>query len=193
MKRLTLTRKIITLLPLVIGLIISLVFIFFIGAESLVDYIGVQNAYVLMFLVAGLGGLSTFNSVPYLAVLFVLANTGVNPLWLGLTSALGVMCGDSFSFFLGKSSGTVIPDSFKYIFSLIKNLAQAHPKIFPGFCFLYGAVCPLSNDFVTIASGMAGIVYTKVMVPLALGNIVFNISFAYLCVYASGWLSGVLG
>ena len=47
----------------------SVIFIFFVGAESLVNYIGVQNAYVLMFLVAALGGLSTFNSVPYLAVL----------------------------------------------------------------------------------------------------------------------------
>jgi membrane protein YqaA with SNARE-associated domain len=137
--------------------------------------------------------LSTFNSVPYLAVLLVLANTGVNPFWLGLVSALGVMCGDSFSYLLGRSGGAVIPDSFQFVFTAIKNFAMDHPRLFPGFCFVYGAVCPLSNDFVTIASGIAHISYKKVMVPLALGNIVFNILFAYISVYAAGWVSGVLG
>ncbi len=186
-------KKILALLSLIIGLIVSVVFIFFIGAESLVEYIGIQNAYLLMFLVAGLGGLSTFNSVPYLAVLLVLANTGVNPLWLGIASAAGVMCGDSFSYFLGRSGTAAIPQSFQYVFVGIKNFAQNHPRLFPGFCFLYGAICPLSNDFVTIASGMAHISYKKVMVPLAAGNVVFNVMVAYLAVYGSVWLNGVLG
>ncbi|MBY0538776.1 VTT domain-containing protein [Patescibacteria group bacterium] len=166
---------------------------FFIGPEALVDYIGVQNAYGLMFLVAALGGLSTFNSVPYLAVLFVLANTGVNPFWLGTVSALGVMCGDSFSYLLGRSGGAVIPDSFTWVFTNIKQFAIEHPKLYPSFCFVYGAICPLSNDFVTIASGIANISYKKVMIPLALGNIVFNIAFAYVSVYASTWVGGLLG
>ena len=179
--------------PLVLGLGVSIIFIFFIGPEALVDYIGVQNAYALMFLVAALGGLSTFNSVPYLAVLFVLANTGVNPFWLGLVSALGVMCGDSFSYLLGRSGGAVIPDSFQWVFKNIKQFALEHPKLYPGFCFFYGALCPLSNDFVTIASGIAHISYKKVMVPLALGNIVFDIAFAYMSVYVSEWVGGLLG
>ncbi|MES2749546.1 MAG: VTT domain-containing protein [Patescibacteria group bacterium] len=187
------TKKILALTPLLVGLIVSIIFIFFIGVDALVDSIGVQNAYLLMFLVAALGGLSTFNSVPYLAVLMVLANTGVNPIMLGLASAVGVMCGDSFSYFLGRRGGTVIPDSFQYVFVHIKNFALQHPRLFPGFCFFYGAFCPLSNDFVTIASGIAQISYKKVMVPLALGNIVFNIGFAYFSVYASEWVSGVLG
>jgi len=186
-------KKIITALPLIIGIAVSIVFIFFIGPEALVDYIGVQNAYVLMFLVAAVGGLSTFNSVPYLAVLFVLANTGVNPLWLGLVSAVGVMCGDSFSYLLGRSGGAVIPESFQFVFENIKKFALHHPKLYPCFCFVYGALCPLSNDFVTIASGIANISYKKVMIPLALGNIVFNIAFAYVSFYAADWVGGLLG
>ncbi len=186
-------KTFLTVMPLLVGLAISIVFIFFIGPETLVDYIGVQNAYVLMFLVAAIGGLSTFNSVPYLAVLFVLANTGVDPLWLGVVSAIGVMCGDSFSYVLGRSGGSVIPDSFQFVFKNIRQFALEHPRLYPGFCFLYGALCPLSNDFVTISAGIANISYKKVMVPLALGNIVFSIGFAYVSVYASAWVGGLLG
>jgi membrane protein YqaA with SNARE-associated domain len=186
-------KKIVALLPLILGITVSIIFIFFIGPEALVDYIGLQNAYGLMFLVAAIGGLSTFNSVPYLAVLFVLANAGVNPFLLGLVSAVGVMCGDSFSYVLGRSGETVIPESFKFVFANIKSFAQNHPKLYPLFCFVYGALCPLSNDFVTIASGIAKIAYKKVMVPLALGNVVFNIAFAYVSVYASDWVGRLLG
>ncbi len=186
-------QKLVTALPLILGLVVSIVFIFFIGPEALVDYIGVQNAYGLMFLVAAIGGLSTFNSVPYLAVLFVLANTGVNPLLLGLVSALGVMFGDSFSYLLGRGGSAVIPESFEFVFKNIKQFALEYPKLYPLFCFGYGALCPLSNDFVTIASGIANISYKKVMIPLALGNVVFNIAFAYVSVYASDWVGGLLG
>ncbi len=186
-------KTFLTALPLLLGLAISIVFVFFIGPEALVEYIGVQNAYVLMFLVAAIGGLSTLNSVPYLAVLFVLANTGVNPLWLGVVSAVGVMCGDSFSYVLGRSGRVVIPHSFQWVFTNIKQFAMHHPKLYPSFCFLYGALCPLSNDFVTISAGIANISYKKVMVPLALGNIVFSVGFAYVSVYAADWVGGLLG
>lgn len=189
----SLFKKIITLLPLFLGLVVSITFIFFVGVDTLVDYIGTQNAYLLMFLVAGLGGLSTFNSVPYLAVLLVLANTGVDPLLLGLVSALGVMCGDSFSYLLGRTGQSAIPDSLRYIFTAIKNFALNHPRLYPLFCFFYGALCPLSNDFVTIASGIARIPYVKVMVPLALGNVVFNIAVAYASIYAADAISLLLG
>lgn len=186
-------KKIAALLPLILGITVSIIFIFFIGPEALVDYIGIQNAYGLMFLVAAIGGLSTFNSVPYLAVLFVLANTGVDPLWLGIVSAVGVMCGDSFSYLLGRSGETVIPESFKFVFASIKNFAITYPRLYPSFCFIYGAICPLSNDFVTISAGIANISYKKVMVPLALGNIVFSIGFSYMSVYAADWVGGLLG
>ncbi len=181
-------QKILAVVPLLLGLIVSVVFIFFIGPDVLISYIGLQNAYLLMFVVSGLSGLSTFNSVPYLSVLLVLANAGVNPLLLGFVSALGVMTGDSFSFLIGKQGAQIIPQTLLPLFAWINGLAVKHPRSFLVVCFLYGSICPLSNDFITISSGMARIPYRKVMIPLALGNIVFNVAVAYLSVYAYDWM-----
>jgi membrane protein YqaA with SNARE-associated domain len=177
-----------TLLPIVVGLGISFLFIFFVGADVLVEYIGTENAYVLMFTVAAFSGLSTFNSVPYYSVLLVLANTGVSPVLLGTASALGVMTGDSFSYFIGRQGSSLIPSVLEPIFDKINNLAKYKPNIYTLVCFLYGSMCPLSNDFITISSGMARISYLRVMLPLALGNIVFNIAIAYTAIYAHNWL-----
>jgi membrane protein DedA with SNARE-associated domain len=145
-----------------------------------------------MFSFALLGGLTTFNTVPYYSLLFLLATTGIDPLYLGLSSAFGVMCGDSFSYLLGRQGGTVIPERFQNFFGKVKNLAEKHEKVFLFFCFLYGSISPLSNDFISLSAGMARIKYWKVMLPLGLGNIVFNVSFAYLCVYGGGWVGKII-
>ena len=54
-----------------------------------------------MYVIALLGGMTTFNTVPYIPLLLLLASAGVNPLLLGLSSAFGVITGDAFSYFIG--------------------------------------------------------------------------------------------
>lgn len=85
-----------TFAPLVVVTILSLLLYFYTTPEAIVNWIGLENAYLLMFSMATLGGLTTFNTVPYYSVIFVLATAGVNPILLGLASACGVMAGDSF-------------------------------------------------------------------------------------------------
>jgi membrane protein YqaA with SNARE-associated domain len=171
-------------LPLFIGLALSLIFLFWLSPDSLVTYIGLKNAYALMFVMAALGGMSTFNTVPYYSIIFVLASAGVEPLLLGLASALGVMAGDSFSYLIGRNGAASLSPMLQSLFSRLHRAAVRHPKSFPIVCFVYGSMSPLSNDFITIPAGIAKISYWRVMVPLGLGNIVFNVAFAYVCIYA---------
>jgi membrane protein YqaA with SNARE-associated domain len=176
-------------LPLIFLLCFSLFLYFFGGADYMVELVGIKNAYLLMFFVALLGGLTTFNTVPYYSLLFLLASAGLDPLYLGLASAFGVMRGDTFSYFLGRQGAAIIPIKFQNFFNKLKTLAENNEKLFMLACFVYGSVSPLSNDFISLSAGMARIKYWKVMLPLGLGNIVFNVSFAYLCIYGSSFLN----
>lgn len=176
-------QKLLAILPLVLVIGFSILFFFYLSPDQLVEAIGLENAYFLMFVVAFLSGLTTFNTVPYLSIILVLASAGINPVLLGLTSALGVISGDSWSYFMGYQGATIIPKRWNFLFSKIRGLAERHPKSFPLFCFFYGAAAPLSNDFITISAGIAKIPYRRVMLPLALGNIVFNIALAFLAYY----------
>lgn len=186
-------KKYLKFLPLLIVLLASVLFYFYGSSEYIVNQIGLENAYGLMFVFAMLGGLTTFNTVPYYSLLLVLASAGLNPLLLGLSSAGGVMSGDTFSYLLGKQGATVLPNwLFKYI-EILKTFAEHNEKKFLLICFLYGSLSPLSNDFITISAGMAKIKYWKMMLPLAAGNLVFNVGLAYLCVYASDWVGRLVG
>ncbi len=184
-------RTVLAFLPFGVGMMISVIFFFFLDANSIVDYIGLQNAYILMYVIATIGGMTTFNTIPYFSVILILASAGVHPLLLGIASALGVMTGDSFSYLVGHQGATIIPKGLRTLFTSIHTLATRHPRSFPIVCLLYGSVSPLSNDFITIPAGMAKIPYWRVMLPLGLGNMIFNISFAYLSVYAYDWVQTV--
>ena len=189
----SLRQKLLAALPILAVVAFSAIVYFYITPEAMIEYIGLQNAYFIMFAAAFLAGLTTFNTVPYYSVLLILATAGLNPVLLGLSSAVGVMCGDSISYLIGRQGAAIIPGMLKRLFDRIYTLAQERPRIFPLVCFLYGAFSPLSNDFVTIPAGLAHIPYLRVIVPLALGNIVFNVSLAYLAVYAVDILRVLIG
>ena len=174
-------------------LLVSLGLHFYGCPEYIVDKIGLQNAYGLMFIFALLGGLTTFNTVPYYSLLLVLATAGLNPFLLGLSSALGVMSGDTFSYILGQQGSTVLPARFLKYIEILKTFAEHNEKKFLLICFLYGSLSPLSNDFITISAGMARIKYWKMMLPLALGNIVFNVGLAYAFTYGGEWIVNLSG
>lgn len=164
--------------PLFVVIALSVAVLFVVTPEMLVEAVGIENAYVLMMLTAFLGGATTFNTVPYLSLLLLLASGGLNPYILGLVSALGVMGGDTLSYLIGFHGNRAVPTFLRSFFERIHTWASTHPRHVPLMCFLYGACCPLSNDLIMIPAGMARIPYWRIMVPLACGNILFNIGLA---------------
>jgi membrane protein YqaA with SNARE-associated domain len=176
------------ILPFLVVILLSIYLYFYGSSDDIISYIGLENAYALMFSFALIGGLTTFNTVPYYSLLLLLAAAGVDPFFLGLSSALGVMGGDTFSYFMGYSGGAVIPEFLKKYLEMVRVFAVNYPKLFLILCFVYGSISPLSNDLITIPGGMARISYLKVMIPLGLGNIVFNITLCYLIVYANAFV-----
>ncbi|MBI2053149.1 MAG: hypothetical protein HYT41_00170 [Candidatus Sungbacteria bacterium] len=105
------------------------------------------------------------------------------PALMQASAAAGVMLGDSTSYYAGMRGGMVAPPKIKGIFEQIYSFSEKHPILLPLFCFLYGALVPFSNDFITISAGIARYSFRRVMIPLGLGNIVFNVALAW---FASG-------
>jgi membrane protein YqaA with SNARE-associated domain len=167
-------------------------FVFFSTPEKLVSLIGVQNSYAFLFLLAFLGGLTTFTGAPYHPTLVVLVLGGLNPLLGGVTAAVGVMLGDSTSYLVGYHGGAILPGGLQKILKRLLNYFMRYPRALPFFFFAYGAFIPFSNDFIVVTMGLARYPFWRVFIPLGLGNLVFNIGLAYLAVHAYGLLRGVL-
>src|SRR3989338_862960 len=170
--------QVIAFITLWIGASFSLLYY---SPEGLIDLIGIKNAYFFLFALAFLSGISIFGGIPYHLVLIALAAGGLDPLLLAL--AAGVMLGDSTSYFIGYQGRIIVPEAFERRINVLSSWLAKYPRRVPFFFLLYGSLVPFSNDFVGITTGLARYPFARVMLPLGVGNLIFNATLALLSPY----------
>lgn len=186
-------KKVLIFLLFVLVIFSCACLFYFIEPAQIIEYVGINNAYILMFIFAALAGVTSFNSAPYYYFLFLLSTTGFNPVYVGITAAVGLMFGDSFTYFFGTEGRAVIPKVLEGFVSKLQHIIKSNPTAFPLFCFLYGCVSPFSNSFLTILSGALYVPFFRIIIPLLLGNIIYNISIAHLSIYANEYIVRFFG
>ena len=155
-----------------------------VSTDTLVDAIGGDNAYLLMFVLGAIGGLSTFTGIPYHFVLMSLAAGGLSPVALGICTATGVMVGDSTMFVIGRKVKKTLPAHILATIDQLTDYLMKRPRLVPPALVAYGAVSPFSNDFIVASLSIMGYPFWRTVVPLAIGNTLYNIALAYLGLYA---------
>lgn len=183
------SKKIVTVTTAAV-LIGTSFFLASIPSDTLMSFIGAENVYIFMYLLALVGSLSTFASVPYPLILISLASAGASPLALGLVSALGVITSDSITYFAAKSGRGLLGESMKGSVELLATRIARYPRLLTPGLILYGSVSPLSNDFAVLSLSFMNYKYYRVVLPLAVGNLIFNLGMALLGVYAYEWILG---
>ena len=131
-------KKYLRFLPVVTFVGVSLLFLF-LTPGKIVAYIGIENAYVLIFVLAFLGGLTTFSGIPYHLVLIGFAAGGLNPWILGPLTAIAVSLGDCTSYLIGYFGREIIPVRLQNAMQRLSRIQEAHPRLLPSVFFLYGA------------------------------------------------------
>lgn len=177
------------------ALIVILLFVsfsvlfYFLSPEVILSYVGFENAYIIILLLAFLGGLSTFSGIPYHIILIAFASGGLNPWLLGLLATAGVMLGDTTSFYLGTQSKKLLTERMLSVLDTLRKIENKSPRFITFFFFLYGALVPFSNDVIVIPSGILGYRFGRVMMPLGIGTLIFNISLALIATYLPQYVS----
>lgn len=156
----------------------------FSSPEALIDYIGIENGYVLVLALSFISGLSIFGLAPYHLALLALAAGGLNPFLLAFLATLGLGLGDSTSYLLGYHGRAVVPRRMERAVAKLSAFLEKHDRLLPAYIFLYGAAAPFSNDFVGVTLGLARYPFWRVMVPLSLGTLLFNTVLALSAPYA---------
>lgn len=157
--------------------------------SEVVSRLGVTNGFLVAFIAAFLAGISTFTSVPYAFIVLTLGAGGLNPFLVGLVSAVGLFLGDSTSYFLGYYGHHVVPNGLQEELQKVHAWLMARRRAWtiPIFIFIYGAFFPLSNDFIVISFGLARYPFWRIMIPLALGSIIFNTMLAFVGRYGNSY------
>ncbi len=177
---------------LFIGLMILLFIIwsfliYAITPSKIVDFIGIHNSYLIVIVLGFLGGTSLLFPFPYYLFVITFAVGGSNPILLGVCTGIGVIIGESTSYLVGYHGREILSKNFQKIFNKIYIYAnkKQNTVILSIVLFLYGCFIPLPNDFLILPLGAARYNYWKLIIPLGLGNIIFNILLSYGGIY--GW------
>jgi membrane protein YqaA with SNARE-associated domain len=183
-------RKIAGLLAVIAAYLSFSILLASFPADDIIDAVGANNAFLLMFVLGMIGGFTTFTGIPYHFVLMSLAAGGLNPIGLGVSTALGVMIGDSVMYLLGSRVKTNLPPRVEATVEKFATHLDHHPRWVSPALVVYGAMSPFSNDFAVAPLSMIGYNYWRTIVPLAIGNTFYNIAIAYLGLYAYDTIIG---
>ncbi len=176
-------KKLISFILLAIFIISIVVLLIFVKPEEIVNKIGVNNSYILIFIVSFFGGFSAGGTFSFISVLITLAIGGLNPIYLGLISGLSLTIGDIIMFHFGSKGRELVNykwDARINKISKVINKREWVKKILPFVVYLYIGFAPLPNDFLILL--LAAIKYPrkKMNIILALGDFSFALTVAIL-------------
>lgn len=154
---------------------------FFISPEAVVDAIGVHNAYLVVFLLALIGGLSTLTGTSLFAVIATFAAGGALPLMLGICAGIGIFASDSIFFLLAtRGSRSITQRKHDIRDMLAKHIQRLPPWALHGGVYLYVGLSPLPNDILMIALALARVRYRTIAPALFAASITIATLTAYL-------------
>jgi len=155
--------------------------------DTIIKFIGIDNSYIIVLVLGLLGGTSILFPFPYYLFVITFAVGGSNPILLGICTGIGVIIGESTSYFIGYHGRIIFSNSYQRKFNQLctKCNQTKNTIILSIVLFIYGALVPFPNDFLILPLGAARYNYWKLIIPLGLGNICFSILLAFAGIY--GW------
>lgn len=159
------------------------VFFRYYPVEKFVASIGIENTYLVTFILTVVGGFSSVMGTSLYAALIVLAKGSINPIMLGLVGGFGLFVGDSLFFFiLSKLRRVLVRVTVKWerVCRKVWTLLYRTPSwIVYMVVFLWVAFAPLPNDLLLAVLALSGYPYKKFAVFLLLGDLTFIVMLTY--------------
>jgi len=159
--------------------------------NTIVDYIGVENSYLAVFLIAAIGGLSSITSSVFYAAVATFSAGGANPWLLGLIGGIGIAIGDSIVFGLFYYGVQDVTRSWRDRVEKARSKINTYPRwaIYLGLFVILG-VSPFPNDIVMFALVLLGFQFIKVAPILILSGITITTITAFLGQSVTTYLFG---
>ena len=166
---------------LVLGIIIGWsVFIYFIGADTIVEKLGVKNSYLIAFFMALFGGTSIITATLYYSTLITVAAGGLNIFLLGLIVGVALTIGDIVFFYFGIAGSRILPKSIDDKMHKFAEWLKNKPRwVVPLVILGYSGFVPLPNDILSITLAVIKQKFKNIVVPIFLGNVILATMVSY--------------
>lgn len=135
----------------------------FVPPEEIVGAVGVTNSYVVAFLIAAIGGVSSLTGVAFYSTLATFGAGGSNPLLLALIGGVGIFISDSIFFFLAYHGHKSIPERWRRAVDRAFSWVRTHPRrLVLILSYFYLGFVPLPSDLLMLVLVLAGYRYREV-------------------------------
>ncbi|MEX2013458.1 MAG: hypothetical protein WD897_00890 [Parcubacteria group bacterium] len=161
-------------------LLVLVVLAIFITPQEVVDYVGVENTYLISFLIAVFGGLSTVTGISFFASVATFSSGGANPFLLGLFGGLGIFISDSIFFLVARYGVQIFERKSKLISPwLVSKMEKVSLNIILVGVYIYIGLTPLPNDLLMIVLALMGMPFKRLAPVLIAGGITIVFLTAY--------------
>jgi membrane protein YqaA with SNARE-associated domain len=144
--------------------------LYYYSPKELVNFVGINNIYAFIFLIAVIGGVSTFTSTTFYTALITIALGGVNTIFVALLASVGLTLGDMLFYYLGSQSKQCIKKRYENkINNFVSYMEKTGDTIIMFLIFLY-SLTPLPSDILAIALAIVEFPFKKMIIPLLIGN-----------------------
>lgn len=152
----------------------------FITPQEIVDYVGVENTYLVSFLLAVFGGLSTVTGISFFVSVVTFSSGGTSPILLALFGGLGIFISDSIFFLVAQYGVEILKKKAQplslWLVSRVENISLG--TILVG-VYIYIGFTPLPNDVLMIALAFAGMPFRRLAPVLMAGSVTIVFLVAY--------------
>ncbi len=146
------------------------VLLYYYPPETIVELLGVNNVYLFVFILAMIGGVSTFTSTTFYATLITIALGDISTVQVALFASIGLTLGDILFYYLGTKSRQCIRGRYAgHVLRLIRMMEHTGERVIMVLIFFY-SLTPLPSDIIAIALAIVGFPFRKMVVPLLVGN-----------------------
>ncbi len=177
-------KKLIALFIFVAFVISLMILLQFFSPKEIVDRIGIQNSYIVAFIVSLFGGFSTWSSVSFISTLVTFVAGGLNPYYLGIVAGISLGIGDIIMFYLGSKGRELVVGKWDKRFDKIAKYIKKKKieRFIPFIAYLFIGFAPLPNDFIILFLAFIEFPRRKLYIPIILGGVTFA---TLICVLAS--------
>lgn len=152
-----------------------------VSPEALIEQVGVANAYLISFLISLVAGFSIFTGTAAYATVIEFARAGVNPLYLGVISGVGLFLSDSIFYLLVMRGRDALTTRFGHVLSRLHSFMERMPRavVYLG-VYLFCAFGPIPNDVMMSFLIIGGYKYKRVWLVFLAGDVTFMLFLSYL-------------
>jgi len=153
--------------------------LFFIGPEQIVESIGVKNTYLIVLVIAVVGGMSSFTGAAYVSAVIAFTAGGANPWLIGVCGGVGVFISDSIFYLLAEYGRRVVPIDWKPTLNRVAGKMQVFStKTVLILSYIYHSL-PLPSDLMMLVLVLGGYGFRIIAPVLFLAALTYSILLAH--------------